>query len=401
MISQAALTRRLKRYVYAKEQEYMAVCAPGLEETLRDEIQALAPVITITKTIKGGVLFKSRIDAMYEANLHLSTATRVLLRIDDFPAASSPALFNRARRIRWELYIGSTSEFRLSVTSRGSRLNHKRKIQGIFEAAILERLRELGITTRMTKGKDTHLEFLIRLNNNRCTISFNTSGESLHKRGWRSLTPIAPIRETLAAFVLRAAQYRSHDVIVDPFCGSGTLIIEAARGIAGRPPGAGRRFAFEVSPLFEHRKWERIRVRGEGDNISNSSLSLYGSDVDSTAIDLARRNAQAAGVATLTRFDTVEASMFSYRSAAHGASSPLLVSNLPYGKRVQSPVALNRFLDKVNRECSGWSIAVVCLDTSHLRSLRVAHPVVRHFQNGGMSVTLVTGQISSAAKAIS
>lgn len=396
MISPSALSRRLKRYVFAKEQEYLAVCAPGLEESLQGEIQGLETVATITQTIKGGVIFKGRIDAMYEANLRLGTATRVLLRIDEFPASSSPALFNRAKRVRWELYIGRASEVRLSVTSKASRLNHKRKIQRIFEAAISERLSELGVTARVTNEKHAQLEFLIRLNNNRCTVSFNTSGESLHKRGWRGLSPIAPIRETLAAFVLRTAQYLSHDVIVDPFCGSGTFIIEAARGIAGYPVGGSRRFALEDSPIYDQKKWKHIRSRNVPEKIIRPDVSLYGSDIDSSAIELARQNSHSAGVAEITSFSAVEASKVSYTNAATGASSPLLISNLPYGKRVQSPISLNGFFEKVNMECDGWSFALICLDPSQLQSLRVSRLAIRHFLNGGIRVALVTGQISSS-----
>ena len=394
MPSTRAISRRIKRHVLSQQHDFFAVCTPGLEEATREELETLVPYCSSIQVIRGGVLFQGPTDVMYLANLHLSTASRVLLRLDSFPAPASQALFARTRKIKWELFVQAGESVRFRITSRKSRLNHKRKIQSILQAALNDRLREQGIHEIVTHSDSAKLEFHVRLDKDSCTFSFNTSGENLHKRGWRRLTAPAPLRETLAAFVLKVANSRQCDLIVDPFCGSGTLLIEAARVLSGRPPGEGRSFAFEASPIYEARKWRYLRSRAMYAEGTSCNSKLLGSDVDPAAVAIAEKNARMAGLAPMISFDNLDALSLPLAKLGRGANAPLLVSNLPYGKRLADTTVIGEFAQKVNAECGGWRVALLCADAQVLDGIRFANRSVRHFVNGGLEVALVHGEVT-------
>lgn len=397
MISDRALKRRVKRNLLNEKHNYLAVTALGNEHLLKEELESLATPVEDLSVIPGGVEFTAHLDAIYEANLWLSTANRILMRLNEFSAPNTSAFYNHIARMPWEQYVGFADSLCFSVATRRSTLNHKRKVADIAASGAVSRLAGHGLNPKVTNRKSAALEFFVRIENNRCTISFNTSGAHLHKRGWRIASSKAPIRETIAAAVLKRVCVDGTDLIVDPFCGSGTFPIEAALNAAGYPSGGNRRFAFENAPFFNETKWSRLRNTVLKDAQFDVSKRFFGFDSDPTAITLARQNAQQAGVSEFVTFGVTDALECDYTALRVKSHRCLLVTNLPYGTRLSTEKEvsyLTRSLaNKLNEECRGWTVAIVLKNAQDLEDLRLENRASYQFLNGGLRVSLVSGVV--------
>jgi putative N6-adenine-specific DNA methylase len=228
-LSERALQRRLKRYVYKAEHRFLATCAPGFEDVLEGEVRGLEGAKDLT-LIEGGVEFSGPFELIYHANLRLRTANRVLWRLAEFLAQSYPMLFDKARKLPWERYLGFAPGFAVKVSAKASRLRHHKKLAATLHSAVLRALEPHGLEPALSDGAP--LTIHRRMFEDRCTLSLDTSGELLSRRGYRQATAKAPIRESLAAACFMACNWQDYDLIVDPLCGSGTLIVEAAAGTA-------------------------------------------------------------------------------------------------------------------------------------------------------------------------
>jgi putative N6-adenine-specific DNA methylase len=387
----SGLERRLKRRFLKAPHRFFAITTPGFEEILKAEV-ALLPGVSMVQTEKGGVLFSGPFQTVYHAHLRLRTANRVLLRVDSFTARSYPELYNKAKRIMWELYCGFNPAVSFEVTSRSSRLHHTGNVADAVCKACADHMAKLGLT--VTRKSDAPVRFLARYADDACTISVNASGELLHKRGYRREIGHAPLRETTAAALLEAAQWRAFGTIADPLCGSGTFLIEAALMAAGRPPGADRPYAFEQWPSFKPTLWQRLRRAAE--KSTARPLRIIGSDISEAAVEQAFRNAQRAGVAAsieLTRRDC-----FAFNAKGEAGTSGLIISNVPYGKRAFAhDNSLHDFYkqwgDHLKRCCHGWYYGFLTADESFraMAGLRAASTL--RFENGGIKVMFVTGRI--------
>lgn len=379
-----ALQRRLKRHLYQAPQRFMAVCAPGLEPYLLSELQALG--VSEAIKVSGGVEFTGQLELTYLSNLWLRTAHRVLLRLDDFLAQSLPMLYNKARRLPWELYLGFSSSVSLRVSARASRLQQGAGVAKTVYQAILARLTPLGLQPAHTE--DAPLEILVRLFEDRCTISLNTSGLHLHKRGYRLATAKAPLRETLAAGIAIACQAERYDLVVDPMCGSGTLLIEVGWLAAGIPPGGQRTFAFEQVPFFAPGKWQRLKESAMS-QCRSSPVVLLGSDLDPGAVRAAQSNAHRAGLEL--NFKQADALGLPYDELGKQGARRLLLCNLPYGQRVEEG-RLRRWLALLRRSCHGWDYALLASPHQLLEAgLRPTRQLP--LTNGGIPVTLLMGRL--------
>jgi putative N6-adenine-specific DNA methylase len=389
-LSPRALERRLKRYVWGRAHAFLAVCPPGLEAVLREEVRAL-PDVTDLQSVRGGVSFRGPYESLYHANLKLATAHRVLWRIGEVLAQSYPMLFNKARRLPWERFVGFETEVAFHVTARASRLHHGPKIAATLYSALSEALTPLGL--RAAYVETAPLTFYARLFRDRCTLSLDTSGEHLHRRGYRTHVGEAPLRETLAAGILLASGAPTFDLVVDPMCGSGTLLIEAARLARRRPPGEFRRFAFEHFPSFRAPLYERLRQAALNPPEPERLPRFYGFDRDAKVLEAAVHNARAAGVAgsvTFTQADVL-ALPFAPLKAPHERA--LLVCNPPYGHRLGGGGAFYRRLVTALTPLSGWHVAILTPEPAWLAGLPLT-PALR-FQHGGLEVTLLTGELAS------
>ena len=382
-----ALERRLKRHVLKETHDFLAVGAPGFERVLLQEVRAL-PNVTEEKTVRGGVEFRGPLGSIYHANLRLATAHRVLWRVADFLAQSYPMLFNKASRLPWEHFLGFAGAVRFSVSARSSRLYHGPKIAETLLSAVQTALLPLGLHPQASD--EAALEIHVRLFRDRCTLSLNTSGEHLHRRGYRTHVGDAPLRETLAAALLKTVTVEQYDLIVDPLCGSGTFLLEAARLLRGVPSGSGRAFAFEGFPAFQKSLWERLKREAEA-KVQPSSATLLGFDKNARVLEAAQHNAERAGVAEAVSFEEADARTLPYAALRSEHQNALLITNPPYGKRLDAGGAHKLYteLAAALRATPGWSFALLTPDPAWVE-LPVRERL--EFQNGGVRVTLLLGR---------
>ncbi|NLD98801.1 MAG: hypothetical protein GX640_02915 [Fibrobacter sp.] len=384
------LQRRLKKHLLKAPQQFLAITTPGFEVCLCKELSAF-PDIEILKQVTGGVEFSGGIDAVYTLNFSLKTANRILLRIETFIARSYPELFNKCRKIPWELYCGFTNAVSFSVSSKTSRLHHTENIEKAVFEAIQEYMEKLGV--RVENKPDAPIRFHIRMSQDECTISIDSSGELLYKRGYRTDTAFAPVRETTACAILMAAGWENYPCIVDPMCGSGTFLIEAARMRLNYASGMTRSFSFENWPSYNASKWNRIKGNAFLQKKEQVSCALYGSDISETAVDASTANASRAGVLPFITFQTADC-----LSLTPPSDTGLLLSNLPYGKRVNAgEYDLSDFYEKFGKHLresfAGWDFAFVVADLLFEKKTGLRTNKEIRFHNGGIGVRLIMGRV--------
>ncbi|UCH26579.1 MAG: hypothetical protein JSV66_02730 [Trueperaceae bacterium] len=384
----------MKRHLFKKQHRFLAVCSPGFERLLLAEVERL-PGVGSAELIRGGVAFEGVLDVLYHANLELRTAHRVLLRVAEFLAQSYPMLYDRAKRVPWELYIGFEPSFSLSVSAKVSRLRHHRKIEKTVGDAVSSALMPLGLSPVI--AREAALPFQVRFFQDRCMLSFNTSGAHLHRRGYRTHVAEAPLRETLAAGVAIASDVGAYDLIVDPFCGSGTLLIESALYRVGRPPGLEREFAFMYAPYFQGSKWDRFKREASSKVRNSDPARLIGFDLSAEALRAAEHNGAAAGLLDRIVFDVADAREVRYQDLREHARRPLLLSNLPYGDRLGSDSEarslVTEFCHRFVRSGRGWDYALITRHPSAMREVGLRPSATFPFRNGGLEVVLVCGTV--------
>ena len=362
--------------------DLFATCTPGLEAILAGELTALG---LTPKILDGGVAFAGNLSDMMRANLWLRTAGRVLVRVAEFHASSFDELERHARRVAWSEWLAPTS-VTVSVSASQSRLYHT--------GAIAERL--LAAIARPAAAKSTDHErhagqlVLARFVRDRCTLSIDTSGELLHRRGYRLDVAKAPLRETLAAAILLAAGYDGARPLVDPLCGSGTIPIEAALIARRIAPGRRRDFAFRGSPYFDDREWKNVLDKADEMVSPTASAPIFASDRDAGAVRATTGNAQRAGVGGDLG---VELRAF----AAGGAPLPggLFITNPPYGVRIGERRSVSdlyaRLVGAARARVPGGRLAVLCSDGKWAEQKALREVVTT--KNGGLSVRLLMGDV--------
>jgi putative N6-adenine-specific DNA methylase len=364
----------------------------------------------------GGAAFEADPAGLYRANLHLRTASRVLARVGQFYAAAFSELRKKAGRLPWERYLQPGQAVTIRATSHKSKLYHSGGVAERVLGAIGDRLGQApppGPGRAVDEGSEgearPELEagsgrapalVVVRLARDLCTLSVDSSGTLLHRRGYRLATAKAPMRETLAAGMLLAARWDPDAPLVDPFCGSGTIVIEAALLAQRAAPGAARRFAFMDWPDFDPRVWQRLVEEAEAQRSAGPFPPLVGADRDAGAIEAARANAARAGVGHLATF--------AHQSVSALAAPPgpgWIVTNPPYGVRLAGkagrggPDLRNLYAQfgRVLRErCPGWQVAVLAGDPRLAQASRLRFDPARTVRivNGGLAVQLLQATIS-------
>lgn len=358
---------------------------PGVEALTAAELEALG--IVPGESEPGGVNFTGGREAVATANLHLRTASRVLVRLGTFRARTFPELERHAERLPWLEHLPEGAPVAFAITTRKSKLYH--------QGAIAERLlRLMGGGNRPVLAADDEAAqlFVVRVVRDEFTISADSSGALLHRRGYRLATGKAPLRETLAAAMLLALGWDGSLPLVDPFCGSGTIPIEAALIARRIPPGHARRFAFERWPGTDHARIEGIRARALERVLPRAAVPILGSDRDAGAIESAGANAARAGVAEDIEFR---------RTPLSGIEAPgtsgLLLTNPPYGVRVGERRPLRDLyaqLGNVARQrLPGWEIALLSAHAELAAQARLSFRTIFETSNGGLPVRLVAAKV--------
>jgi len=344
--------------------ELIATAAFGLEAIVEREVQKLG--YTETKVEDGRVRFKGDLTAICKANLWLRTADRVQLVMGEFHCPDFEQLFERTKEMPWEEWLTVDAKFPVYAKSVKSMLTATPSVQRAVKKAIVERLKTKHNRIWFDEeGPEYAIE--ISLLNDRALLTIDTSGEGLHKRGYRQMTTEAPLKETLAAALIQLSYWNRDRILVDPFCGSGTIPIEAALIARNMPPGADRSFAAETWPQVSIKLWTEARKEARDLRLKPLEQSIIATDMDPQVIRLARKHATDAGVGTDIHFERKTFAEFNeYRE--YGC----LIANPPYGERMgdrDTVDQLNEDFGEIMRMHPTWSF--YCL-TSHPMFERLA-----------------------------
>ena len=369
-----------------KQSQFFIITAPGLEEICGTEAAALG--LEEVLSVAGGVAFSGGLRELYAANLHLRTATRVLVRLGEFNATDFPELFRKALRLPWGSFLRPDTAIEIRATAHRSRLIHTGRIVETVNAAID---RALGRDARNDINAAFKQLILVRFEEDGCTISCDSSGELLHKRSYRTAAGAAPLRETLAAASLLHLGWDGSIPLCDPLCGSGTIAVEGALLATHQPPGRHRHFAFMHWPGYRPGLWEALTGDADRKIVTPSSV-IYASDSDTCVLAVAAQNAKRAGVAEIIDFSCSELQSLPVRPGPG-----LVLCNPPYGIRLearQDLLALYRGLgDGFRRAFPGWTIAFITPD-EHLAAATGLEVCTRaRLVNGGLAVTLYSAAI--------
>jgi putative N6-adenine-specific DNA methylase len=297
----------------------------GLEGLCADELRRLG--LPEVRAENGRVLCGGSLSDIPRLNLNLRTGERVLIVLGSFTAIDFDALFEGVKALPWEDFIPQNCAFPVKGHSLGSALHSVPACQSIVKKAVAARLGgRYGLETLPEDGPLFQIQF--SLMKDTATLMLDTSGPGLHKRGYRAVGVVAPLRETLAAAMVLLSRYRGKDPFCDPFCGSGTIAIEAALIAKNRAPGLDRAFSAQKWPWLPSQAW----LDGAGEAIDkeyDGEYDVWGGDIDPQAVAIARSNAEKAGVEELVRFDVADATAFR-PSTPKGR----IVTNPPYGERI-------------------------------------------------------------------
>ncbi len=339
-----------------KKIELIAPCHFGLEAVLKKEIYDLG--YDIVEVEDGRVTFEGDAEAICRANVFLRTAERVLLKIGKFHAETFDELFEGIKTLPWEDYIPEDGKFWVTkASSIKSKLFSPSDIQSIVKKAMVEHLkREYHVDWFEETGAPYPVRiFLLK---DEVTVTIDTSGESLHKRGYRTLSSKAPITETLAAALILLTPWRKDRILVDPFCGSGTFPIEAAMIAAGIAPGMNRSFlAMQWTNLIPEELWEDTVEEARDQIDYDVETHIQGYDMDGEIIKAARENAKRAGVDHLIHFQQREVAQLN-----HPKKYGFIITNPPYGERLEEKAALPELYTQIGeayKRLDSWSLYMI------------------------------------------
>lgn len=339
------------------EYSYVAPCLMGVEGLVADELRAQD--LQNVRSENGRVFFTGDESAMARANLWSRCAERILLHLGSFPARTFEELFQGVKNLPLEEWIGKNDAFPVTGSSLNSQLHSVPDCQKIIKKAAVERLKQTYRVSWFEESGYVHpIRFLLM--KDVCTLMLDTSGVPMHKRGYRQTSVTAPIKETLAASLAALSRVRSDGTLIDPFCGSGTILIEGAMMALQVAPGLRRRFAAEHWRQTHEEVWEQERERAASMMRRDVSFQAYGFDVDPAAVELTRQNAEKAGISS--RIHTAVRDIRDFKQeTAYGC----VITNPPYGERLldrQEAQRLYKIMGQVFLPRRGWSYAVISPD---------------------------------------
>lgn len=336
--------------------ELIAPCHFGLESVLKKEIYELG--YEIISVEDGKVTFEGDAEAICRANINLRTAERVLLKVGQFNAVTFTELFDQTKELPWEEFIPADGKFWVTkANSVNSKLFSSSDIQSIVKKAIVERLK---LKYRINWFKEDGESYPIRVTilKDVVTIALDTTGNSLHKRGYRPEAGKAPISECLAAALIKLTPWNRDRILIDPFCGSGTFPIEAAMIAANIAPGLNRDFTAESwSGIIPKKEWYEAVTEANDMVNTNIETDIQGYDLDGDVIKIARRNAENAGVANLIHFQQRDVAKLS-----HPKKYGFIITNPPYGERLEEKETLPAIYSALGRQFAqldSWSAYVI------------------------------------------
>lgn len=339
----------------------LALCAVGLEKVTAHELERLGfeAEARLAGRVRFGLGTKEPVRALAAANMAVRTAERILIELGSFPAADFDQYFEGISALEWELCCFKDSAVVIDkVRSHGSALSAQTSLQAMGQKAAYARLQE-RYRMRSMPATGNRVTARIYIENNVCTVGVDASGEALHKRGYRRRGMLAPLNETVAAGLLFLSGWNRKFPLLDPFCGSGTIAIEAALYALDFAPGLMRRFAFEDMPLASPTKVDAVRSELEARIRNDVEVKIFASDIDPEAVEAARSNARDAGVQ-----DWIDFSVARAEEAEPRGEGGYVLGNPPYGKRLgteEEAIALYDRLSAMGERFTeaGWSMGFI------------------------------------------
>ncbi|HEX7342208.1 MAG TPA: bifunctional 23S rRNA (guanine(2069)-N(7))-methyltransferase RlmK/23S rRNA (guanine(2445)-N(2))-methyltransferase RlmL [Rhodanobacteraceae bacterium] len=390
----------------AASRAFFATCPKGLEYLLRDELVAMGA--DDVREARAGVHFHGTLETAYRACLWSRLASRVLLPLASFAAADDAALYAGVQAIDWSRHLAAAGTLAVHVTLAGGRKEHSLFMAQRVKDAVVDQFRE-RVQTRPGVDQDRpDIRLHLHLDRQRADLALDLAGTPLHQRGWRDRQGQAPLKENLAAAMLLRAgwpeKYAADEALVDPMCGSGTLLIEAALMAADVAPGLGRDY-FGFLGWLEHEAalWTTLladaRARADA-GLRSLRPVFFGSDVDPRMVQVAKHNAQRAGVAGFVQLDRGDVQ---HLKPPQGVAGGLVITNPPYGERLgeraEMPVLYRRLGDVLRREFAGWQAALLVgdMDLGHATGLRAHKHYVLY--NGALQTPLLLFDLAAASQA--
>jgi putative N6-adenine-specific DNA methylase len=395
MSFESPLTKRIKRHVIGRKREYFAATAPGLERLCLSELQSLSLENFTASAVTGGVSFKGRLQDCYLANLNLRTANRILMRIETIHASSFSQLQTKLSDISWELFLSTDQVPQIHVTTRHCKLYHTGAISERILKAIAARKHKFEFIAPGQKFPSPPQNVYVRGVDDRFTVSIDSSGENLYRRGIKKHAGTAPLRETAAAAALMIAGYTGSEPLIDPMCGTGTFALEAALMAKNIPPGWFRDFAFMGWPSFQKKRWEHLKHETESIIVSPKTIRILASDEDTIACGLLDQ--------CLKQFnldDTVSVSntdFFTIERQQVPGHRGFVAINPPYGRRIgtkpESEKLFSMICTKLQESFKGWQLILFAPGKGMAKN--VPFRLKKYpFWHGGLKLKLMIGMIN-------
>jgi len=372
-------------------EKFFAICPRGLEPLLTEELRALGAQFLAPES--GGVGFAGAMKTAYAANLHSRIASRVLWQVATGEYGDERDLYEQAQAIAWERHFDSEQTLRVDVNASRSPLRSLEFATLRIKDAIVDRLRdETGARPSIDRARPDVRVFAY-LDERRLTLYLDLSGEPLFKRGWRAEKGEAPLKENLAAGLLMLAGWTPEVPLLDPFCGSGTIAIEAALIAARRAPGLDRRFGFERLAGFDAAAWRDLKAQAAAAIDDTARARIAGTDISTRVIETARGNARLAGLQSWLDDGRLTLAAGDARETQPIAAQGMIVTNPPYGeqsapKSATVPALMRDFGDRMKASLPGWTAWLLSADRDLPRQMRLHETRKTVLFNGALECRL-------------
>ncbi|UCD82761.1 MAG: hypothetical protein JSW26_15395 [Desulfobacterales bacterium] len=395
MPSETSLSKRIKRHVIGRSRPYFAATGPGAETICYRELSALGLSMQDATVVDGGVEFNGILQDCYLANLHLRTANRILLRVHSFKASAFNQLESKTAAIPWDLYLPPGTTPQIHATTRHCRLYHT---DAICERIVKSISRQTSGNTDSGGRKQKILlepKIFVRGVDDQFTISIDSSGEHLHKRGLKIHTGGAPLRETIAAAALLLAGYRGAEPVIDPMCGTGTFSLEAALMAKNIPPGWFREFAFMGWPSFRPKKWEYLKRQCQAHFTGYPAPTIFASDKDPSACRRLEKGLTENRLADVIK--VINQDFFDFLPRDLTDQTGLVAINPPYGRRLenraQSEALFIKICARLKQGYKGWKVILISPNRHLIK--KVPFPMETYpIFHGGLRPVLMIGTIA-------
>lgn len=388
------LEKQIKRHLIGPAHACYAVTPPGAEQLCVRELAQLPEPVQAQKADSGGISFSARLTSLYQANLRVRTAGRFLLRLAQFKATNFRQMVKQCAALRWAWYLPNGAVPDCKVTAHQSRLYHSQAVAQHVRRAIADYWQDEGALPLETPEQTLYL----RLDHDLATLSLDSSGAHLHRRGLKTHGGRAPLRENLAAAILGMADYEPGRPLLDPMCGSGTFALEAALWAKQIPPGFHREFAFMQWPAFRPKQWQHITNTAQKGILTLPQPSVFASDLDAGACLRLEACIVRHGLDDAVKVSRGD--FFDLKpppgKAGQKASTGLIVLNPPYGLRLGASDPLDAFYRqlgaKLASDFKGWKVALI-IPAPHLIGTQPYPTRSIPLRHGGLALNLLVGRV--------